>query len=595
VNHWDLAIESHTANLSYAKHLCMSLDQINPREAVPGGHLHLMMASPECTHHSNAAGGRPRNEQSRATAWHVIKWAQELTIDNILIENVREMMNWGPLGPDGRPDPTGKGDLFRAFIGALEACGYNVDWRVLCAADYGDATTRERLFIQCRKRPHKITWPEPTHARNVEVSADLFSEEKLPWRSARDIINWDIPGKSIFGRKKPLAKKTLARIGAGLKKFGGEAADPFLLMLYGTGTVRDIDLPLPTVTAGGQHVALCEPFVVNMKGKSTARDIDQPLVTQTTRQHQYLCEPFVLGQQSGGAPRSVENPIPTVSTSGAIELIQPVLTPCDPIIVAIDQRGSNGCCASAIDSPITTVTTKNRHVLVEPFMINVGGPTGSGRQPKSVNDPLNTILKESHTAVIEPFVMAINHVDKQENGRRCFSMDDPMRTLTTEKSFALVEPFLMAVNHPNTEETGQRCYPVDKPLGTLTTKGSFAKVDSFLVKYYGSGIATSLDGPLDTITTKDRFGLVTIDGQDYQLDIRLRMLEPTELADAHSMGNHIFAGSRANKVKQIGNGVPAGLSEALTGHILNQYADVMPDIPVELLISGPEAGVHATA
>ena len=680
INHWPLAIETHSENLAYARHMCMSLDQVNPREAVPGGRLHLLMSSPECTHHSVARGGKPINDQSRATAWHVIKWAQELWIANILVENVPEFQSWGPLKSDLTPDKRYKGQLFMSWIENLRALNYNVEWRELCAADYGDATTRVRLFVQAKKKHlGPVTWPEPTHARPLEVGADLFSAAKKPWRSAREIIDWDITGRSIFNRKKPLSPNTIKRIAAGLKKFGGAAAEPFLVMLYGTGMVRDVDRPLPTVTADGQHIALCEPFVVNLKKGSMPRSVDEPCATQTTKQHQYLCEPFVLGQQSCSAPRSTDLPIPTVATAGAIRVCEPFLIPQfsehaprsidRPIgtvtttsrgvglvdfVIGIDHQGGDGSPRS-VEEPITTMTTKARHCVVEAvaepvsqflvhsggpsvaersvdqplntiltrehmavveavalkvdasaFLVNVGGPEGSGRQPKSVDVPLNTVLTENHTAVVEPFIMAVNHGcdGPTSDTRRCYSMDDPLRTLTTEKSFAVVDPFLMAVNHAETGNGSARCYTVDDPLGTLTTKGSFAVIDAdaqkvdqaFLVKYYGSGIATSVDEPLDTVTTKDRFGLVTINGEQYVLDIRLRMLEPKELAAAHSMEGHIFKGPRSMQVKQIGNGVPSGLSEALTGNVLDQYADVSDetDVPVDLLIAGTTETIPAT-
>src|SRR5208283_1459491 len=98
---------------------CESLDTVNPRTVVPAGHLHILAASPECTHHSVAAGGRPRNDQSRATAWHVCRWAADLRIDNIFIENVREFQDWGPLDTRGKPIKTRKGETFRAFMQAL--------------------------------------------------------------------------------------------------------------------------------------------------------------------------------------------------------------------------------------------------------------------------------------------------------------------------------------------------------------------------------------------------------------------------------------------------------------------------------------------
>ena len=249
VNHWTVAIDTHSRNHPEARHLCESLDNVDPRKVIPGGRLNLLVASPECTHHSNARGGKPMSDQSRASAWHILRWAEALYIDNILIENVREFMNWGPLGVDGRPMKSKRGQTFQAFLAGLRSLNYDVDYRVLNAADYGDPTTRERLFVMARKRPRRVRWPEPTH-RPASEEPNLFGK-KLPWRTAREVIDWNLPGTSIFHRKRPLSPTTIARIAAGLRKFGGLAAEPFLVMLYGTGKTRSVNDPLPTVTAGG--------------------------------------------------------------------------------------------------------------------------------------------------------------------------------------------------------------------------------------------------------------------------------------------------------------------------------------------------------
>src|SRR5258708_3504772 len=96
INHWPTAVSTHSLNHPGVQHICESLDNINPARTIPGRHLDVLAASPECTHHSLAAGGRPRNDQSRATAWHVCRWAADLMIENIFIENVKEYQNWGP-------------------------------------------------------------------------------------------------------------------------------------------------------------------------------------------------------------------------------------------------------------------------------------------------------------------------------------------------------------------------------------------------------------------------------------------------------------------------------------------------------------------
>ena len=385
VNHWTTAINTHSLNHPGVQHICGSLDNLTPSRIITSGHLHLLSASPECTHHSVAAGGRPKNDQSRATAWHVCRWAADLTVENILIENVQEFQNWGPLTKAGKPMKRRKGETFQAFINALRSMGFTVEWRVQNAADYGDPTSRRRLIIMAR-RGKAIVWPQPSHGDGLD-----------PHRSARDhVIDWSVKGKSIFRRKRPLSPNTIRRIAAGLRKFGGAHAEPFLVMLYGTNDARDVGRPLPTICAGGQKIGLATPFVMNLShGKSDSlRSADQPIPTITTakggelalcqpfithlthhgerKQHSVddpcptvtgahrgelaLIQPFILGQQSCSAPRSVSQPVPTVVTDGAMALVEPFL---------IKYYG-NEKSAESIHEPLDTVTTKDRFLLVEP-------------------------------------------------------------------------------------------------------------------------------------------------------------------------------------------------------------------------------------
>ena len=251
INHWQTAIDTHQSNHPHVRHLCKSIDNVNPRMVVPGGKVRLLAASPECTHHSNARGGKPMNEQSRATAWHVLRWAEALHIEEIVVENVKEFVNWGPLGADGRPIHRMKGRTYRDFLQTLRGLGYAVETRVLCAADFGDATSRERLFIRARKGSKRPSWPEPTHIR---IDALGMFPKALPWRPAREIIDWSLKGKSIYGRKKALVPKTLARIDAGLRKFSGL---PFIVPQFGERAAQSprthaIHDPLPAVLAMAQ-------------------------------------------------------------------------------------------------------------------------------------------------------------------------------------------------------------------------------------------------------------------------------------------------------------------------------------------------------
>ena len=189
-----------------------------------------------CTHHSIARGGKPINDQSRASAWRIVEWASQIRIEDILIENVKEFRTWGPLGANSRPLKRRKGETYFAFLNALRALGYTVEDRILNAADYGDPTSRERLFIRARLGKKPIIWPEPTHAPKGKASPDsnghLFemAHTRQPHRTAREIIDWNLPGESIFTRKRPLKPNTLKRIFRGLEKFAGI---PFIVPNFG--------------------------------------------------------------------------------------------------------------------------------------------------------------------------------------------------------------------------------------------------------------------------------------------------------------------------------------------------------------------------
>jgi DNA (cytosine-5)-methyltransferase 1 len=424
INHWEIAIETHSLNHPYAKHICQSIDLVNPRKEVPSGRLRIMVASPECTHHSIARGGRPINDQMRVSAWQILKWAQELYIESILIENVKEFAKWGPLGASGHPMRGRQGETYRAFLEALRSLGYRVEDRVLNAAYFGDATSRERLFIMARRGGKKIVWPEPSHGPITDQMS--FTTHK-PWRTAREIIDWDLKGSSIFGRKRPLAPNTMSRIVAGLRKFGGQDIEPYLVILRNNMSSRSVDEPLPTLTAGGKHFGLCEPFL--------------------------------LGQQSGGAPRSVNDPVPTVATDGAISLCEPFLVP-----------QFNEAPPKSVDEPLGTITTTSRGIrLIEPFIVPIDNGSSADGGARSVNDPLSTIVTKDRHALVDPYIVSVNHGGGEE--RRAHPVSEPVPVITTKNGYALVEPLL--VKYYGNEKDVQ---PVTEPLDTVTTKGRFGLV-----------------------------------------------------------------------------------------------------------------------
>ena len=320
INHWDVAIATHTANHPNARHLCTSLDNIDPRKLFKEGELQVLWASPECTHHSVARGGKPINDQSRATAWCVVRWAEALRPSVILVENVPEFETWGAIGSNGRPLKTKRGATFLAWVSALESLGYTVDWRVLCAADYGDPTTRRRLFVQCVRGRRKICWPDPTHAPKAET--DLYGSRKA-WVPARDIIDWTMPGQSIYERKRPLSPNTMRRIMAGLEKFG---LKPFIVPQHGSNGPRSADSPAPTVTTTSRGVGIAEPFIMSAGGPECgARGVSQPMGTVLTRDHRALVEPFLVEYYGTSDAQDLGTPLNTVTTKDRHALVRPIV------------------------------------------------------------------------------------------------------------------------------------------------------------------------------------------------------------------------------------------------------------------------------
>jgi DNA (cytosine-5)-methyltransferase 1 len=548
INHWPIAIATHEANHPGTRHLCTSIDDVNPRTLFKTHGLDVLWASPECTHHSRARGGKPMHDQSRATAWCVTRWAEALLPGLIFVENVPEFLEWGPLGTNGRPLASKKGATFRAWVAVLESLGYKVDWRILCAADYGAPTTRERLFVQAVRGRRRIKWPERTHAPVAELAKlrqqpDLFttSAHLQPWVPARDIIDWSIEGrwldemppKAQYGGL-PLSPKTLRRIHAGLMRFG---LKPFISRYQGNHAHRPDS------------------------GTTRNQDVDAPISTLDTQNRFSLVSPFLVpqfGERENQHPRAhdVDEPFPAVTSHGAGALVEPFL---------VEHRGtaegqvrtSGKSCAE----PLSTIQTSGgHHSLVEPYIVPIDH-TGKGRVTvQSIEKPLSTVTTEARHGMVEPYLVATAHGD---TGDRSRSIASPLPTICGNRgNEALIEPHLLP------QQSCGALRPVSQPMPTVATAGAIACVEPFLTKFYGTGSAVPLDQPLDTITTKDRFALVcptvVLGSVPYRVRLRWRMLQPHELARGMSFpSDYRFTGTKTDTVKQIGNAVCPEIARAL--------------------------------
>lgn len=434
VNHDAAAIAMHKANHPTTRHYCESVYRVDPRKVCEGRRVWGLWASPDCTHHSKAKGGKPVKKKLRGLAWVVCRWAREVRPQIIFLENVEEFADWGPLGPDNRPDKTRKGKTFRAWVRKLESYGYHVEHRILVAADFGAPTTRKRLFVIARRDGQPIRWPEPTHGKG----------RSKPWRTAAEIINFSLPCRSIFERKRPLAEATLRRIAFGVMRYVVEARRPFVV----------------------PH--------------------DGGLAGATLIQTSY-------GERRGQAPRvpGLHKPIGTIVAGGV------------------------------------------KHALVAALLTkHFGGvhPTGA---PKAygadLRNPLPTVTARDHNALT-----AVHLTKFQQNS------------------------------------TGQG---LDEPLHTVMAGATrFGLVAAFLVKYYGTGTARPLTEPLGTVTTKDRFALVMVDGVPYAIsDIRMRMLVARELFRGQGFDDDYVIDplvdgepiTQEQQIEKAGNAVPPVWPEVL--------------------------------
>lgn len=535
INHDPEAVAMHEANHPGTKHYCQSVWRADPLDVTGGKPVSLAWFSPDCKHFSKAKGGKPVEKNIRDLAWVVVLWAQRVKPDVIMLENVEEFRTWGPLTVDGRPCPDRRGLEFRRWLRELKKAGYRVQFRELRACDYGAPTSRKRLFVIARSDGLPIVWPQPTHGK--PGSPDVVSGKLQPWRSAADVIDWSIPCPSIFERKRELKPATCRRIATGIVRYVLDAARPFIVPLTHQGApnrVYGIDGQLPTVTGAHRgEMALAAPSIVpvcHTKSAAPAQPAEDPLRTVTTAKGGELALAAATmvqmgyGERQGQAPRAldVEAPIGTVVAGGNKHAL----------VAAFLEKFSQNSRGKSAEAPIDTVMAgAARHGVIAAHLAQHNG--GNGAAPRSASAPLSTIT----TRGTQQNLVTSNLVKLRNNGSAA---------------------------------------PAEQPIETITAGGMhFAEVRSFLIKYYGSAAdGQPVDRAIDAITSKARFGLVTvaIDGELYALaDIGMRMLTPRELFSAQGFPpdyviDPIVNGKPLTKTAQIrmcGNSVCPPVAEVL--------------------------------
>ncbi|GAA0313653.1 DNA cytosine methyltransferase [Bacillus carboniphilus] len=360
INHDPAAIAMHKANHPDTEHYCESVWDVDPVKAVKGRKVGLAWFSPDCKHFSKAKGGKPVEKKIRGLAWIAVKWAVAVKPRVIMLENVEEFKTWGPLNKEGYPDEKQKGKTFNSFVKALEALGYQVEFKELRACDYGAPTIRKRFFMVARCDGRPIVWPKPTHGNpeSLEVQAGKLKA----WRTAEEIIDWSIGTPSIFERKKPLADNTMRRIARGIERFVVNNPKPFIVRIGQTGFGRDrlqyeLDKPLTTITTKAEH-CLVTPFISAYYGETAASEvrgqiIKDPLHTIPTANRFSLVTAFIAQQFKSSIGQKIEQPLNTITTVNKANLVTAFLT---------KYYGSD--IGQNLNEPLHTVTTKDRFGLV---------------------------------------------------------------------------------------------------------------------------------------------------------------------------------------------------------------------------------------
>jgi len=612
INHDPIAIAMHRTNHPDTKHYIEDVWAVDPAEACAGRPVGLAWFSPTCTFFSKAKGTAldASSIKLRGLAWVAVRWATAVRPRIICLENVEEFRDWGPqhrqhsegclgvacqkdcsfgksrairgrrhaAGCPGvacckgcqiyRPIKSRRGEIFRAFVARLVKLGYEVQHWILRACDYGAPTTRRRLFLVARCDGRPIVKPEPTHGPGRAHS-------HVP---AAACIDWSDLGTSIFDRKRPLKDKTLRRIAAGVRKFVLEHESPFIVPVgYGAKNENDargaaVDQSLGTICGHRGSHAVVSPVLLKAKthggGGNDAMAVTDPLRTVTcSPRGEFAAASAILvrtahgdvdasGKRRGAGFHTMEEPLGVVCASGT------------------DFAVATAVLGEAIADPATV------DAVAAPYLVHRSNGERSGQSPRvyDAQKPLGTVMaKGEKFAACAALLIKHNGGHNDDCGAAGQEVTDPLHTVSTRDSKAIAAVHLLKLRGTSSAHLASSGSSAAEPVPTISAQGGhIAQVAAFLVRYHGVASEHSPADPPGGLTTKDRYGLVTvtIDGSTYVVvDIRMRMLKPRELylaqgfpatyqIDTDDTGRRF---TRTAQVRMVGNSVPPKMAEVVAG------------------------------
>ncbi|HEY0108284.1 MAG TPA: DNA cytosine methyltransferase [Fibrella sp.] len=520
LNHWEKAIESHNTNHPDTHHDCADISETHPARYQ---RTNFLIASPECTNHTLAAGKRRKNLnqgeiftnklidetaiRSRATMWDVPRFAEQHQYDCIITENVVDVRMWV---------------MFDAWLKAMHSLGYNHKCVYLNAMfAHGQEITgfapqsRDRIYIVFWKKGNKapdleIRPKAPCNRCGVVEAVQSWKKGCLPYGkyktqyiyrcsvcaepvtpyyyAAINALDLSMPMQKIRDRKVPLSDKTMDRIRYGLNKYGLRPTVLDQRNQHGTHESRIRAAggdPLNAQTTGFSSY-LFAPYMFDMshshsdadRTKSIAGDA---MATQTTKNNMGIVMPesFVIANRAHATPRTMNDALPTV-------------------------------------------TTRSNELSLLGFM-----PTHHGKSKlNEFSDPLPTVsTMRTNSVLLTPSAMLTMRGD-----RNFSQMTDALPTQVA----AAIQNYIVAA-------------------------------EPFLQPYHGgSQQASLLTDPASTIPTKDSVYMVESYKEIDPMDCYFRMIQPKETALAQGFpSNYIILGNKEDQQKQIGNANPPCTMELL--------------------------------
>lgn len=560
INHNAEALALHAANHPKTIHLTEDVWKVKPTALAQGRPVALLWMSPDCRHFSKAKGAAPVSPRVRGLAWVALRWAKSVRPKVIILENVQEFEEWGPLTRDGKPCPRRKGQTFADFVAKLERQGYRVERKRLKAYRYGSPTIRERLFVVARCDGLPIVWPEGNF--DDPKSAAVASGQRQPWRTAADIIDWSLPCPSIFETaeaifakhgvraKRPLEEATLARVAKGVKRYVLDTATPFIVGVggrMGQSGERPVTSPAQTVTSKAD-ASLVQPFLASIthQGGERTEPLTEPMrtVTAANRGEKALIAPAMAIFRGASAGSDITEPAPTVTANSFLK--RPGGAAPIGLLAPVLGYAQHGGANRSADAPMHTVTAsaKDQNQIIAPYLVPRYGER-PGQEPRSmpIDQPAPTVVPTGNGGSLaavhlsrqfgrsigspshepSPTVMPGGQGKVQtvaaflaQNNTGLVGHDPraPISTIVGKGcTQSLVEAAFVS-NFYSSSPAGGEGDPA-LPLKTVTAEGGHqARVGAALAAYYGSEQdGQAVDTPLRSATSLPRFAITDVIGE----------------------------------------------------------------------------------